>query len=149
MEEIKIRKIAIEDREQWTKLWSMYLDFYGTRLQTKIYKIGFARLLASHPSEYNGLLAFHKGTAIGLAHYLFHRDMWSVANTCYLQDLYVIEDRRGSGVGNSLIDAVCFEAKKAGCRNVYWQTQASNEKAQRLYDNIAIQTEFISYKKQL
>ena len=40
-------------------------------------------------------------------------------------------------------------AKDAGCFRVYWQTQESNEQAQKLYDKVAEKSGFIVYRQPL
>ena len=86
---------------------------------------------------------------VGITHYLFHRHCWRVENVCYLQDLYVDADTRGTGVGRALIEAVYEAADDAGCPSVYWLTQRFNELGRRLYDRIGEWTPFIKYTRPL
>jgi GNAT superfamily N-acetyltransferase len=65
---------------------------------------------------------------------------------CYLQDLYVGEAARGSGIGRALIAAVVDAAREAGAARVYWNTHESNAVARRLYDVVAVRTGFIQYR---
>ena len=64
--------------------------------------------------DYHGLLALRDDAPVGLAHYIFHRHGWHVADVCYLQDLFVAPEARGDGVGRALIEAVYAEADAAG-----------------------------------
>lgn len=73
--------------------------------------------------------------------------MWSVENSCYLQDLYVDPEIRGTGAGRALIEAVHAEAAKAGATGVYWLTQECNKTARQLYDRIGELTPFVKYTK--
>ncbi|MGX1306119.1 GNAT superfamily N-acetyltransferase [Amorphus suaedae] len=66
---------------------------------------------------------------------------------CYLQDLFVSPDVRGSGAGRALIEAVYEAADAAGAEQVYWLTQTFNETARRLYDRVASVTPFIKYRR--
>jgi GNAT superfamily N-acetyltransferase len=84
---------------------------------------------------------------VGLAHYIFHRHGWQIADVTYLQDLYVTPDTRGTGAGRALIEAVYAAADTAGRPNVYWLTQEFNTTARRLYDRIGTATPFIKYKR--
>ncbi|NNF92000.1 MAG: GNAT family N-acetyltransferase, partial [Boseongicola sp.] len=84
---------------------------------------------------------------VGLAHYLFHRHGWSVADVCYLQDLYADPEVRGQGIGRALIEDVYAKADAAGAPSVYWLTQDFNTQARRLYDRIGEVTPFIKYKR--
>ena len=93
------------------------------------------------------VVAEHDGVLIGLSHYLFHRSTTRVELTCYLQDLFTAVAHRGQGVGRSLINAVCEQAKAAGIRRVYWQTHASNGPGRRLYDQVAQHHGFLVYSR--
>jgi GNAT superfamily N-acetyltransferase len=78
-------------------------------------------------------------------HYIFHRHGWHLADVCYLQDLYVAPEARGTGAGRALIEAVYAMADANGTPNVYWLTQEFNSKARALYDRIGRVTPFIKY----
>jgi diamine N-acetyltransferase len=54
----------------------------------------------------------------------------------YLDDLYVKEEYRGKGVGQSFFDALITEAKQSGCKKMRWQVSRWNEKAIQFYKHI-------------
>ncbi len=123
--------------------------FYETTIPEEVSRESFRRML--DPAEPTaGALAFHGvKTAIGMVNWIFHRSNWTIGDYCYLQDLYVHEHIRGSGVGRQLIEHVYAEARKAGCPVVYWLTHETNTTARRLYDRIATHQGFIKYRKDL
>ena len=82
---------------------------------------------------------------MGLAHIIFHRHGWQVEDVCYLQDLYVAPEARGTGAGRALIEAVYAAADAAGAPNVYWLTQEFNTTARQLYDRVGRLTPFVKY----
>lgn len=147
MGDVVIRPVLARDKPDWVRLWTAYLAFYETTLPAAVFDISFDRLLGDDPQDFNGLMALQNDTPIGLAHYLFHRHGWSVENTCYLQDLYVDPERRGTGAGRALIEAVYAQADAAGAPSVYWMTQDSNATARQLYDRVGELTPFIKYKR--
>lgn len=142
-----IRPIQETDRDEWERLWSDYLDFYETAVEPEVYDTAFARLLGNEPGDFHGLVAEVDGRNVGLVHYLFHRHMWKTENVCYLQDLYVDPEMRGSGIARRLIEAVYDAADRAGAPDVYWLTQDDNQTARRLYDRIGTLTPFIKYNR--
>lgn len=142
-----IRPLAAADRPEWGRLWTGYLAYYETELQPEIYDIYFARLMGDDPQDFSGLVAELDGKLVGLTHYLFHRHGWTVENTCYLQDLYVDPDIRGTGAGRALIEGVYAAADVAGAPSVYWLTQDFNATARQLYDRVGEKTPFIKYKR--
>ncbi|NDV85522.1 GNAT family N-acetyltransferase [Aurantimonas aggregata] len=147
MSAVSMRPLAPADEAEWRRLWTAYLDFYGTSVSEAVYASSFARMLSGEASEYRCLIAEVDGRPVGLAHYLFHRHGWRVENVCYLQDLYADPDVRGTGVGRALIEAVYAAADAEGCPSVYWMTQDFNHTARQLYDRIGEKTPFIKYQR--
>jgi GNAT superfamily N-acetyltransferase len=91
--------------------------------------------------------AYVNETLVGIVHYLFHRSCWTIADYCYLQDLFVAETARNLGLGRTLIEAVEREARAAGASRVYWLTKEDNAAARKLYDRVAERSGFIQYRK--
>lgn len=142
---ITTRPIVENDRANWARLWTAYLEFYETSVTPEVYETSFKRLLGNDTQDFHGLIAEIDGKPVGLVHYLFHRHMWKIENVVYLQDLYADPEVRGRGVGRKLIEAVYRAADAAGCPSVYWLTQDFNAEARRLYDRIGTLSPFIRY----
>lgn len=147
MTEITIRPLQPSDRADWNRLWTGYLDYYETSVPQAVYDSTFARLIGSDPQDFNGLIAIVDGHAMGLTHYLFHRHCWKIENVCYLQDLYVDPQARGTGLGRRLIEAVYAAADANATPAVYWLTQDFNKTGRQLYDRIGKLTPFIRYNR--
>lgn len=145
MPEIQIRPLRPADQADWRRLWTAYLVFYEARVSEEVYATTFARLLGDDPQDFHGRIATVDGVAMGLVHYLFHRHCWRIENACYLQDLFVAPEARGTGLGRKLIEAVYAEADAAGNPGVYWLTQEFNTTARQLYDRIGKATPFLRY----
>jgi GNAT superfamily N-acetyltransferase len=144
---VTIRPIIASDNTAWRGLWTGYLDYYETSVSEEVYASSFARLLSPDDHEFHGLIAEIDGKPVGLTHYLFHRHMWKMENTCYLQDLYADPSVRGKGIGRAMIEAVYAAADKAGAPSVYWLTQEFNYTGRMLYDRIGQKTPFIRYNR--
>ena len=144
-----IRPLRPEDKADWRRLWTGYLQFYQTSVPDAVYDSTFARLLGDDAQDFSALVAEVDGRLMGLTHYLFHRHAWKIENVCYLQDLYVDPQARGTGLGRKLIEAVYACADAAGSPAVYWLTQDFNHEARQLYDRIARVTPFIRYVRPL
>ncbi|MFN5998330.1 MAG: GNAT family N-acetyltransferase [Paracoccaceae bacterium] len=142
-----IRPLRAADEADWRRLWTGYLKFYQTSVPEDVYASTFARLLGDDARDFNALVAEVDGQLLGLTHYLFHRHAWKVEEVCYLQDLYVDPQARGTGLGRKLIEAVYARADAAGAPAVYWLTQDFNHEARQLYDRIAQVTPFIRYNR--
>ena len=145
--EISIRPLVESDKPAWHRLWTAYLCFYETTVSDEVYEVSFARLLSKDTREYQCLIAEIDGEPVGLAHFLYHRFMWTVEDTCYLMDLFTDPTVRGKGVGRALIEAVHAKAKADGVPSTYWNTQDNNYKGRMLYDQLATKVPFIIYEK--
>lgn len=145
MTDITIRPYEKSDHADWQRLWTAYLEFYETKLPEEVYASTWERLFSDGEYEPKGFIAHLDGKAVGLTHYLYHRNGWSLVNNCYLQDLFADPAARGKGVGAALIEAVKQKASKIGVTNVYWMTHETNATARKLYDRVARRTGFIEY----
>jgi GNAT superfamily N-acetyltransferase len=151
-ENILVRDIHPGDFTQWKPLWDGYNAFYGrkekTALPESITNMTWARFFDGY-EPIHALVAQRDGQLLGLVHYLFHRSTTVLNSNCYLQDLFTIESARGQGVGRALIEEVYRRAKSAGCPKVYWQTHETNATAMKLYAQVAEDSGFVVYQKNL
>ena len=144
-----IRPLTPQDRAEWEPLWEGYLSFYRAAATPEWSDTTFAALTGGD-ERVAGLLAVGSaGRAIGLAHLVFHASTWSARDSCYLNDLFVARDQRGSGAGAELIAAVYALASERGCHKVYWHTQEFNYAARSLYDTVGTLTSFRVYEHEL
>jgi GNAT superfamily N-acetyltransferase len=146
MEGMEVRPPTLDDEADWRRLWTEYLDFYNTTVPEEVYAETWKRLHTEGEFEPRCLLAVTHTKPMGLVHFLYHRSAWTVANSCYLQDLYVDPERRGTGLGRVLIEAVKRIAGEKGVTNVHWLTHESNATARQLYDRVGKNTGFLRYK---
>ncbi len=147
MATLLVRPLQASDEAEWRRLWTLYLAFYQSSVTEEVYRTTFSRLLGDDRADFCGLIALAGDRPVGITHYLFHRHCWKVENVCYLQDLFVDADQRGTGVGRALIEAVYSRADSEGSPAVYWLTQEFNEAGRHLYDNVAELTPFIKYAR--
>lgn len=144
---VKVRPLGPRDKTEWRALWKAYLEFYDAAVSEEVYSTTFSRLTnPAVPSQF-AFVAESNGRAIGLVHAILHPHNWRVEDVCYLQDLYVAPEARGTGAGRALIEAVYEAADANGTPSVYWLTQEFNTSARQLYDCIAKVTPFIKYQR--
>jgi GNAT superfamily N-acetyltransferase len=140
---VSIAPLRESERVRWGQLWSEYQVFYGVQLPDAVTEATWQRL---RDGRIHGLGARDAADRlIGIVHFLYHEDTWSITPACYLQDLYVDPQSRGAGGGSRLIAAVAAAAESAGASPPYWLTHESNAVARRLYDRVAKNHGFIQY----
>lgn len=141
----EIHALTAADRDAWLPLWRGYLEFYEATLSDEQTQLTWNRLLDPQFPIW-GALATAEGRAIGLVHWLTHPATWSAAPYCYLEDLFVAPDTRGTGAGRALIGHVSDWARAHGSGKVYWLTHETNTTARALYDRVATHTGFVHYE---
>lgn len=144
--DVSLRPFRSADRPAWDALWQGYQQFYKVELPSEATEATWRRILDGE-GPVRGLGAFAGERMIGLVHYVFHATTWASAETCYLQDLFVVPDWRGKGAARNLIEAVYAAADAAGATQVYWLTHHTNAEGRRLYDRLATNSGFIVYER--
>ena len=143
---LEIRLAEPSDESEWRRLWKAYLAFYETDRPSEVFDTSWARILDPDWPMYS-YLAHLDGKTIGLSNFLYHDSFWEAEKRCYLNDLYVDPDIRGSGAGAGLIEATYEHMKTHGAAQLYWTTAHDNDVARGLYDKLANLTPFIKYNK--
>lgn len=144
-QEIIVRPMTADDKQEWLPLWKGYQQFYHTVIPAEVMELVWQRLL--DPAEpMHAYLALDQGKVVGIVHTIYHRTCWSAGDYCYLQDLFVDSDCRGNGVGRALIEHVYRQAQQDGCSRVHWLTHETNHTAMRLYDTLADKPGFVQYR---
>ena len=109
----------------------------------------FRRFLA--PSDDGMLLGAWQGDdLVGYACLYWHFTSLVPAETVLMNDLYVVESKRGQGIGRTLIEASADVARERNAHHLEWSTRPDNTEAQRLYDATgAERSEWIEYELRL
>ncbi|KMY01498.1 GNAT family acetyltransferase [Pseudomonas syringae KCTC 12500] len=148
MTDVQIRPVNVDDHHAWLPLWQAYLRFYNTELAEGVSDITWQRLVDANEPTHSAL-AWRGDEAVGMVNFIYHRSNWSINNACYLQDLIVAPEQRGTGIGRQLIEFVYATAKADGCDKVHWLTHETNATAIQLYERIAERPGLIQFRKAL
>jgi GNAT superfamily N-acetyltransferase len=142
----EIRPAGDDDFFGWLPLFDAYCRFYETDLDDAKALIVW-NWLRDEANPLQALLAVdEEGTPIGLAHYRAAPQTLTANVGIVLDDLFVDEGHRRSGVARALIEHVRERAAELGTGGVSWVTAADNTEAQRLYDEIATRTTWVTYE---
>jgi GNAT superfamily N-acetyltransferase len=143
---VSIEPVIPDDRADWLDLWNGYLAFYETELDDVTTNETFARLTQPGSGPHGAIARDAAGRPLGLVHWLTHPGTWTTSEHCYLEDLFVSADARGTGTGRALVAHVRNWAENHGSAKVYWLTAETNATARALYDQVATRTGFIHYE---
>ena len=143
-----IRWATPQDEAVWRGLWQGFLDYYDMSLDPQITDYTWKRLMSTE-SPLKARLACEGPAVLGFAIHQHHPSTWVMGDDCYLEDLFVSPAARGKGLGRALIDDLASLARAKGWKRLYWNTDASNETARRLYDSFTPDDGHIRYRMTL
>jgi GNAT superfamily N-acetyltransferase len=73
---------------------------------------------------------------VGLALMRFRPSLWTGSLDCYLEELYVVPDRRGQGIGRALMEAAIEVAREEGAGYMDLGTGEDDVAARALYEKL-------------
>ena len=73
---------------------------------------------------------------VGYATYMKQFSTWDADFYVYMDCLFLIQKRRGLGIGEKLIERLRSETKKLNCQLIQWQTPNFNTRAMKFYERI-------------
>jgi ribosomal protein S18 acetylase RimI-like enzyme len=124
-----------------------YQRFYGVPTPDESRnRVFFARFLGT--SDAGCILGARRdGQLVGYACLYFAMSSVEAEDIVVLNDLYVVPDARGGGVGRRLIEATTTVARARDVGRVRWSTAIDNRRAQRLYEQMgAERTTWFEYE---
>lgn len=82
------------------------------------------------------ILAFEGGAPAGFALYFSSFSTFLARPGLYLEDIFVVPERRGRGVGKALLLHLARLANERGCGRMEWSVLDWNEPAIRFYEGL-------------
>ena len=138
--------LRADDHEAWARLHRGYLDFYESTRPDEVSAIVWD-WLTDPDHELEGLVvrAVAGSEPVGIAHIRpFIRPLHGSVS-CFLDDLFVAPEHRGTGAVDALLSGVRDRARDRGWTTVRWITRTSNSRARSTYDRLAVQTDLVTY----
>jgi GNAT superfamily N-acetyltransferase len=71
--------------------------------------------------------------ATGVCQLRYRLSVWTATEDCWLEDLYVTDEARGTGVGRALIEAAFERARGRGCKRIQLDVAEDNTRAIEVY----------------
>lgn len=97
---------------------------------------GVERLMDDRDTDY--LLGFSGEDAPpqGVVQLRFRHGLWREGADCLVEDVFVREEARGSGLGRALMDAAIARARERGARRMELDVNEANPAAVALYESV-------------
>lgn len=97
---------------------------------------GVERLMDDPSTEYLLGAPDDDAPPAGIAQLRFRYGIWWAATDCLLEDLFVAQEARGSGLGRALLELVVERAAARGCRRIELDVNDNNDAALALYRSV-------------
>jgi ribosomal protein S18 acetylase RimI-like enzyme len=131
-----------EDIESVSALIAAFRSWWGKDEPTLEQIRATTAVLIDDPNTEFLLAAPGDGTpAAGVCQLRYRLSVWTGADDCWLEDLYVDESARGTGLGRALVEAAVERAAARGCRRIELDVNEQNTAALAFYESLGFTTE--------
>jgi ribosomal protein S18 acetylase RimI-like enzyme len=128
-----VRLATEEDAGDVARLMTGFRDWQGRKEPSDAsIEQSVRRLIRDPNTEY--LLA--GDPPAGVLQLRFRHSVWTGTDDAHLEDLFVDESMRGSGLGRALVEAALERARRRGCARIELDANEANEPALRLYRSV-------------
>jgi GNAT superfamily N-acetyltransferase len=132
-----IRLASLADAEELARLMIAFRNWTSrSEPGDDSFRAGVRRLLEDPNTEY--LLG--GDPPAGVAQLRYRYGLWYAAPDCWLEDLYVADEARGTGLGRALVEAALGRARERGCRRVELDVDEGNAPALALYESLGFES---------
>ena len=140
-----LRAPSAADEQRWRHLYRQFAEHYTVAVRSEHQDLIWSWITdPAHPLSC--LLAVDSaGVAQGLAHYRPFTRPLAGSVGCFLDDLLVDTEARGSAVADALLHGLRQLASDNGWTVVRWITADDNHRARSVYDAFATRTMWVTY----
>ena len=145
---IIIRQINSKDFDKWRSAYHYYAEHYEVSLTEEGIKTTWNWLM-DDKQTLCGIVAENKNNIIGIAHYRAMPSPLRGKYIGFLDDIIIIPEKRGTGIGKQLLDKIKEIGIKEKWSIVRWITKDDNYQARTLYDKVAVKSDWNMYEMDL
>lgn len=143
---LEIRPAGDDDFFGWLPLFATYCEFHDTAFDDAKALSIWNWLRDEHHPLRVVLAVDEADRPVGFAHFREEPRTLCAATGIHLDDLYVDESSRGTGIGRALVEHVRTVAASHGHGSVRGTIAANNDVAQKLCESLATRTSRITYE---
>ena len=133
----QVRVAAPADAEVVARLLCAFRDHEGRHWPPdETMRAGVQRLIGRDDGEY--LLG--GDPPMGVVQLRYRYGVWWDAEDCHVEDVFVREEARGTGLGRALVAAAIDRARERGCRRLELDTAEENAPALALYRSLGFRS---------
>jgi len=137
------------DRKGWEKLYTGYRAHYGRAPDAVAAATVWSWIHAPREAFDGRIIRTTAGDVIGMIHFRDVPRPLAGQPGGYIDDIFVAETHRGTGVAEALVDAVAVIGRERGWSDIRWITSEDNARARTFYDRIANLTAMRTYEIKL
>ncbi len=134
MTEMRIVPVDATNAEKYVELVEALVNFEHLEPPNEEARGRLVRDATADERPFRAFLALADDEAVGYVTFFFTYSTFLAKRTLFLEDIFVLEQHRGRGIGTQLFRFCVGEAEKAGCRRMEWTALDWNEPAHRFYE---------------
>jgi GNAT superfamily N-acetyltransferase len=138
---MRVWRAAPEEAAGVTRLLASFRDWWGRDWPSDAsYLASVERLIGRDDTEFLLAASVEGAAPEGVVQLRYRWSVWTEAEDCWLEDLYVLDSARGTGMGRALVQASLDRARERGCRRVELDVNTGNPTARGLYESLGFAT---------
>ena len=140
-----IRKLEHKDKENWSRLYNGYANFYKVPMNTAVLNTLWS-WIQDENHDVKAICFVLESKIVGIAHYRTMPRPIKGQYIGFLDDLFVEPEFRGQKIAQKMISHLKSLSTANNWDGIRWITHSSNKTAKILYDKIARNTGFELYE---
>ncbi|MCK5074140.1 MAG: GNAT family N-acetyltransferase [Bacteriovoracaceae bacterium] len=116
--DFQVRNLIIDDSNSFINLMNKFYEYSGGKQETEQSIMPLFEKALNPTANLHFLVAVQDSNLIGMISLTFAESSYKVSPFAYGDDFYVVDEKRGAGVGNALIEGAKKEAIKHNCSNI-------------------------------
>ena len=133
---VSLRDATAEDAEVLSAMVEELAHYEGNYGALGATQARLQEQLRSKVPPFSALIVENDGQMAGFAIYFFGYSTWEGARTLHLEDLYVREQFRVSGIGRLIMERLAAIAQSNDCARIEWMVLDGNTQAIGFYERM-------------